>query len=154
MASFLLETDISIDSKGRFLLPSAIKRKLPVEHTNLFVMLKGFEGQLVLYPMQTWETKIEPMVSGLNEFSTDARRFKALFFNGATEVEMDSAGRILISKRLSAQCSINPGEAVLIARGESIQIWSVSKYKEFFEHVKEGEMGELADKLLGGNTSL
>jgi MraZ protein len=150
MKGFLTEAEISLDSKGRFLLPMAIRKKLPTENTNMFVMARGFETNIVLYPMQKWETEIQPMLDSLSEFNAEARRFKMMFLNGATEVEMDATGRILISKRLLLHAGVEK-DATLVANGGKIEIWDSKKYNKFFEEVQPTELSELADKLLGGN---
>jgi MraZ protein len=147
MKGFLTETEVTIDSKGRFLLPAAIKKKLP-EDANTFVLARGFEQYLTLYPQHLWEQNVQAKLDTLSDFDAESRRFKRLFLNGATELEADSAGRILVGKELLSYAGITK-EAILFAEGGKIEIWDKSKYEEFFEGAQANEVSDLAKKLLG-----
>jgi MraZ protein len=153
MKGFLTETEVTLDAKGRFLLPSAIKKKLPQEEGNSFVLARGFEGNLVLYPSHIWQQSVQSKLDSLSDFNPEVRKFKRLFLNGATELEMDSAGRVLIPKPLLEYAGLVK-EAILFAEGGKIEIWDSSKYKQFFESAQPNEVSELAHKLLGGDLNI
>ena len=95
MTGFLGEFEATLDDKGRFVVPAGFKKQLPEEETVKFVINRGFEKCLALYPMRTWEPLFEK-ITGLNEFDPKQREFRRAFLNGATYVEPDSAGRILL----------------------------------------------------------
>ena len=97
MTSFLGEYEVAIDAKGRFLVPSGFRKQLAEGEAERFVVNRGFESCLTLYPMKVWEALSEK-INKLNDFNAKARDFKRLFLNGATIVEMDSAGRLLLPK--------------------------------------------------------
>ena len=82
MIDFLGEYEATLDTKGRFLLPGALKKQLP-EGENRFVISRGFEKCLNLYPMKTWE-KIMERIGKLNDFDPKVRQFKLLFLAGAS----------------------------------------------------------------------
>ena len=105
MTGFLGEFEATVDAKGRFLLPAGFKRQLPEEETNRFVINRGFEKCLALYPMRTWEPLFEK-ITGLNEFDPKQREFRRAFLNGATFVEPDTAGRILLPPNLKAYAGL------------------------------------------------
>jgi MraZ protein len=153
MKGFLTETEVTIDAKGRFLLPSAIKKKLPEEEGNGFVIARGFEGNLVLYPSHIWQHNVQNKLDSLSDFNPEVRRFKRLFLNGATELEMDGAGRVLIPKALMEYAGLVK-DAILFAEGGKIEIWDSSKYKQFFESAQPNEVSDLAHKLLGGDLNI
>ncbi|MBL7727105.1 MAG: division/cell wall cluster transcriptional repressor MraZ [Dinghuibacter sp.] len=153
MKGFLTECEVTLDAKGRFLLPAGIKKKLPAEEGNAFVIARGFEENLVLYPAHTWQENVQSKLDKLSDFNPEVRRFKRLFLNGATELEMDSAGRVLIPKTLMEYAGLSK-EAILFAEGGKIEIWDKSKYRKFFETAKPDEAGELAHKLLGGDLNI
>lgn len=155
MKGFLTECEVTIDAKGRFLLPAAIKKKLPSgeEGVNEFVIARGFEENLVLYPAHIWQENVQSKLDRLSDFNPEVRRFKRLFLNGATELEMDSAGRVLVPKALMEYAGLTK-EAILFAEGGKIEIWDKSKYRKFFETAKPDEAGDLAAKLLGGDLNI
>jgi MraZ protein len=153
MKGFLTESEVTIDAKGRFLLPMSIKKKLPEVDENAFVIARGFEGNLVLYPSHVWQQNVQNKLDSLSDFNPDVRKFKRLFLNGATELEMDGAGRILIPKALMDYAGLIKN-AILFAEGGKIEIWDSSKYKQFFESAEPNEVSNLAHKLLGGDLNI
>jgi MraZ protein len=153
MKGFLTESEVTLDSKGRFLLPAAIKKKLPTEEGNAFVIARGLEENLMLYPSHIWQQNVQSKLDTLSDFNPEVRRFKRLFLNGATELEMDSAGRVLVPKALMEYAGIKK-DAILFAEGGKIEIWDSSKYKQFFESAQPNEVSDLAQKLLGGDLNI
>src|SRR5690242_5299435 len=128
MIGFLGEYEVTVDAKGRFLLPAAVKKKLPEGSPDEFVINRGFEKCLSLYPVQNWQPIMEGM-SKLNDFDHKVREFRRYFFNGATEVELDSAGRLLIPPPLREHAGIGR-DVVLVGAIDKIEIWDSKKYKE------------------------
>src|SRR5690606_28880085 len=129
MIGFLGEYEATVDAKGRFLLPMAIRKKLPENAPGQFVINRGFEKCLTLYPMVNWNPIFEGM-SRLNDFDPKVREFRRYFFNGATELELDSAGRLLIPANLREHASIDK-DIVLVGSVKKIEIWDKIKYREF-----------------------
>ena len=105
MTGFLGEFEATLDAKGRFLLPAGFKKQLPESETSRFVINRGFEKCLALYPMRTWEP-LFAKITGLNEFDPKQREFRRAFLNGATYVEPDTAGRILLPPSLKAYADL------------------------------------------------
>src|SRR5215469_4361423 len=101
MIGFLGEYEATLDAKGRFLLPVGFKKQLPEDGTAQFVINRGFEKCLSLYPMKSWEP-IFARISQLNDFDPEVRQFRRYFLNGATMAELDSAGRLLIPQNLKS----------------------------------------------------
>ncbi|HVG41486.1 MAG TPA: hypothetical protein VM888_07720, partial [Chitinophagaceae bacterium] len=99
MTGFLGEYEATVDAKGRFLLPARFKRQLPEGEITTFVINRGFEKCLSLYPKKSWDP-LYNQISTLNDFDPKVREFRRYFLNGATEVEQDTAGRILIPQNL------------------------------------------------------
>ncbi len=94
MPTFFGEYEATVDAKGRFLLPGGFKKQLP-ECENKFVINRGFEKCLTLYPIKSWEPIVQEFLLK-NEFDKNVRDFRRQFFGGATEVELDTAGRMLL----------------------------------------------------------
>ena len=99
MNGFLGEYEATLDSKGRFLLPAGIKKQLPEGVNPVFVVNRGFEKCLTVYPLQSWKPIYEN-ISALNDFDPKVREFRRYFLNGAIQLEVDNAGRILLPKNL------------------------------------------------------
>jgi MraZ protein len=146
MIGFLGEYEATIDAKGRFLLPAGFKKQLPQDATAQFVINRGFEKCLTLYPLQTWEP-IFSQISQLNDFDPKVREFRRYFLNGATEVELDSAGRLLLPKNLLGHASLEK-DIVLVSAVNKIEIWDKIKYNEFFESFTPETFSNLANEVM------
>lgn len=148
MTGFLGEFEATLDAKGRFLLPAGFKKQLPEEEIGRFVINRGFEKCLALYPMKTWEP-LFAKITGLNEFDPKQREFRRAFLNGATYVEPDSAGRILLPPNLKAYAELQK-DIVLMATGDKIEIWDSNKYKQFFDSISSDALSDLGRDVMGG----
>ncbi len=120
-------------------LPAKIKTNLPEVSTNELVLRKGFESNLILYPMLEYK-KIHHKISALSEFNPEQRRLKRIFFRSIAQVELDSAGRINVPKQMLAHAKIEK-EAILIGMGNYIEIWN----PEVFDESLGGDGNEFSD---------
>jgi len=146
MKAFLGEYEATLDAKGRFLLPAGFKKQLPEEETT-FVINRGFEKCLVLYPVKTWET-IVAKISKLNDYNPKVRQFRLLFLGGATQVELDSAGRMLLPPSLKTYANLTK-DIVLACDIDKVKIWDAEAYKQLFEGMSAEDFSSLAMEVLG-----
>ncbi len=146
MTGFLGEFEATLDAKGRFLLPAGIKKQLPEEGESLFVINRGFEKCLALYPMKSWEPLFAD-ISKLNEFDPKVREFRRYFLNGATHVEPDSAGRLLVPPNLKDHAGLQK-DIVLVAAVNKIEIWDSSKYHQLFDSFSADDFSNLAKDVM------
>ena len=146
MIGFLGEYESTLDPKGRFLLPAGFKKQLPEGGDPRFVINRGFEKCLTLYPMQSWEP-IFSEVSKLNEFDPKVRQFRRYFLNGATQLELDTAGRLLIPKTLMEYAGLEK-DVVLVSAVDKIEIWDKVRYTKFFESFSPESYSELANEVM------
>ena len=147
MIGFLGEFEATLDAKGRFLLPAGFKKQLPEEEGNRFVINRGFEKCLSLYPMQSWEPLFAD-IHKLNDFDPRVREFRRFFLNGATIVEPDTAGRLLVPPNLREHASLQK-DIVLVAAINKIEIWDSSKYRQLFESYSSEAFSDLAKEVMG-----
>jgi MraZ protein len=152
MIGFLGEYEATLDPKGRFLLPAGFKKQLPAEAGNQFVINRGFEKCLSLYPMISWEPIYEK-ISNLNDFDHKVREFRRYFLNGATQLELDTAGRLLVPPNLKEYAGLEK-DIVLVAAVNKIEIWDKSKYQQFFESFSPQIFSSLAEQVMGTNDKL
>jgi len=146
MIGFLGEYEATIDAKGRFLLPAGFKKQLPTDAPARFVINRGFEKCLTLYPLQSWEP-IFSEISQLNDFDPKVREFRRYFLNGATEVELDTAGRLLLPKNLMPYASLEK-DIVLVSAVNKIEIWDKKKYDQFFDSYTPESFSTLANEVM------
>jgi MraZ protein len=146
MIGFLGEYEATLDSKGRFLLPAGIKKQLPEGVQPVFVVNRGFEKCLTVYPIQSW-TPIYENISSLNDFDPKVREFRRYFLNGAMQLELDGAGRILLPKNLMEHAGLEK-DIVLVSAVNKLEIWDKNKYQQFFETFSPESFSTLAAEVM------
>ena len=145
MAFFTSEFECKLDAKGRLVLPAKIKANLPEVSTTELVLRKGFESNLILYPMLEYK-KLHHKISALSEFNPEQRKLKRIFFRSIAQVELDSAGRILIPKSMLSHSKIEK-EALLIGMGNYVELWNPGVFEDNLG-MDGDEFSDLAQKYL------
>jgi MraZ protein len=146
MIGFLGEYEATLDAKGRFLLPAGFKKQLPEEGGLSFVLCRGLEKCLSLYPLKSWEPLFAE-ISQLNDFDPKVRSFRRYFLNGAIPLELDSAGRVLVPPNLKEYASLEK-DIILAAAVNKIEIWDKLKYQQFFENYSPEAFSSLAGEVM------
>lgn len=144
--SYLGEYICKLDAKGRLTVPSGLKKQLDNEGREGFVVNRGFEGCLGLYPHKDWQVVAEKL-NKLNLFVAKNRAFVRKFQNGATKLDMDGNGRILLPKDLMSFGDISK-EVVLFAYANRIEIWDKKRYNELMSEEMD-DFAELAEDVMG-----
>ena len=151
MIVFLGEYEVTLDAKGRFLLPVGIKKQLPEDAGDQFVIARGFEKCLTLYPKKNWDPILAEL-SKVSEYKAENREFLRYFTMGATLGELDSAGRMLIPPNLKAHAGLEK-DIVLVSVINKIEIWDKGKYQQFFESFTPEKYSDLAERVMGGQNT-
>ncbi len=146
MTGFLGEFEATLDAKGRFLFPAGFRKQLPEKELNQFVINRGFEKCLSLYPLKSWKPLFVE-IEKLNDFDPKAREFRRYFLNGATSIEPDSAGRLLVPPNLKEYAGLQK-DIVLVAAVNKIEIWDSNKYKQFFDSFSPEAFSSLAKDVM------
>jgi MraZ protein len=146
MAAFIGEYICKIDEKGRITLPTGLRRQFAPEAKDSFVVNRGFEKHLTLYPGNEWSS-ISKQLNQLNLFVKRNREFLRKFNNGATELELDAAGRILLPKALLNYADISK-EVVLFAYANRVELWNRADYQASLE-THDDDFADLAEEVMG-----
>ena len=146
MLQLIGEFECKLDAKGRLVVPSALKRQLPDVEREGLIINRGFERNLVIYTREEWD-KQAAKISRLNTFNAKNREFIRQFSRGATELNLDAAGRVLIPKSLSSYAGIN-AEVVLSCQINKIEVWDKVAYEAQWEDDGEG-FAALAEEVMG-----
>lgn len=107
----------NLDAKGRLFIPAVFREELG----NQFIVAKGFsEPYLSVYPMREWESLIAKIDAlGLDK---DVRAMKRYIMMSASQTEMDSQGRIVLTKEHREYAGLEK-EVVVIGMSNTIEIW-------------------------------
>jgi MraZ protein len=146
MAGFIGEFPSTVDSKGRFLLPTGLKKQIPVKEQSLFVIHRGIEKHLIVYTKKEWE-RISDGVNDLNLFVEENRQFLRKFHRGATVMELDTTNRLLVPRQLLDYAGIGK-DIVLYTYANRIEVWSQKEFDKLFKDDKTN-YSKLAEKVMG-----
>jgi MraZ protein len=117
--------EISLDSKGRFLLPKTYKDQLPEGHKEEFVLTIEFEKCLKLYPKVEF-LKQSDVFNQYEQMDQDLDRLRRSFNRYADIVTIDAAGRINISNSLMEKVGMKINSKIkTISLGNAIEIWDL-----------------------------
>ena len=145
MAKFQGEYESTMDSKGRFLMPVAVKKQLP-ESEKVFTISRGAGNCLTLYPKSTWDNILNK-ISVLNDLDPRVVVFKRNFLRGATEVSLDATGKLNIQKSLIEYAGIDK-DIVIFGVLSRFEIWDKTKYNEMFDGTSDATLNENAKAIL------
>ena len=140
------EFECKIDAKGRFMMPSGLRKQLGPEDQERFVINRGFENNLTLYPQSEW-LKISREVNALNLYNKKNREFVRYFFRGASELSVDRTGRLLLPRQLLSYGGIER-DIVLFAYGNRIEIWAKDAYDKMMANEPD-DFSSLAEEVMG-----
>ena len=140
---FMGEYHHSIDSKGRIIIPSKVRDGLGEN----FIVTRGLDGCLFLYPKLEWDKKIEKFKELPD--TKDKRQFMRIFLSGATICEYDKQGRINIPNPLVEFAKLEK-DCIIIGVDEKLEIWSKERWEEFIANNEEN-LSDIADSLFTSN---
>ena len=121
---FMGEYNHTIDAKGRLIIPAKFRGLLGEE----FILTRGLDGCLSIYPMDEWKT-FEEKLRALPLTNKNARTFSRFFVAGATMCELDKQGRILVPQTLREFAGLEK-DVVLTGNLNRIEVWSREKWSE------------------------
>lgn len=144
--------ECNADAKGRVMLPVAFKKQLTKELKSGFVMKRSiFSKSIELYPMATWNEMVKD-VNKLNKFVKKNVEFIRMFNYGVMPLDLDSSGRILISKDMMKFAGITKN-VMMAAAGDRIEIWDTKSYEKFITD-STVNFEKLAEDVMGGINNL
>ncbi len=147
MVNLIGTYECKADTKGRLMLPSAIKKQLASVLQNGFVLKRSvFQPCLELYPLEEWNVLMEK-VNKLNRFVKKNNDFIRRFTAGVKIIELDVSGRMLIPKDLHSFAGISK-ELVLSSSVNIIEIWDKNKYETAIDEATI-DFAELAEEVMG-----
>jgi MraZ protein len=146
MAGLVGEYEVKLDAKGRFLFPASLRKQLSPTAQENFMLNKGFEECLTLYPMNEWD-RLSEKLSKMNLFKPKNRMFYRLFHQGAKQIALDNAGRVLIPVNLMERVGLDK-DVMIIAYNDRIEIWDKAKYFNLIED-NIADFADLAEEVMG-----
>lgn len=129
----------TIDNKGRIIIPSKVRENL----TMNFVVTRGLEGCLYVYPIDNWDN----IINKYKELpdTKEKRYFMRIFLSGATTCELDAQGRLNIPTTLVNYAKLEK-DCLIIGVDDHLEIWSSNEWNLFI-NTNENNLSDIADTL-------
>jgi len=136
-----------MDSKGRIMLPSELRKQLADSQMDQFVLKRAvFHNNLEMHPKNEWGKLMEKL-NKLNRFKKKNIDFLTRFLAGVRNVNIDSTGRLQIPKDLVTIAGLKK-EVVIASAINILQIWDKDTYEQFLKDSTENFSG-LAEEVMG-----
>jgi MraZ protein len=129
MSSFKGSYTYSVDDKGRVNLPAKLRKYVSPEVNDTFVLTRGFERCLFVYPVDEWN-KLEQNLRNLSSYNQDHRRFVRALLELASESQLDAQGRLSLPQELREYANIR-SEVRVIGTLDKIELWDPAVYEEY-----------------------
>ena len=128
---------INLDAKGRMAMPTRYRERLLEQCAGQMVVTIDTEERcLLIYPLPEWND-IQRKIEALPSFNPAARRIQRLLIGHATDIELDSSGRLLLTPPLREYAGLEK-KSVLLGQGNKFELWS----EECWKVRREAYLGE------------
>lgn len=115
--------NINLDAKGRLAIPTRYRDQLVREFEGAMVVTIDTEEKcLLIYPLSAWED-IQRKVEALPSFNPASRRVQRLLIGHATDIQLDTSGRILLTSPLREYAQLDK-KTVMLGQGNKLELWS------------------------------
>lgn len=134
----------TIDEKNRVSLPVKFRKEMGKK----IIITPGLDNCLFIFTTKEWEKVSNRLSSGdtdLSFLSSDQRTFNRNMFGQASDVEVDTIGRILIPDYLKEKIKIT-GKVALIGVQDRVEVWNEKSWSQFKGEAERKAEG-LAEKL-------
>ncbi len=143
MSTFIGKYEGKADVKGRIFIPSAYRKLLPGDEKERIIVRKDADNDcIVFYPEHVWNKKLNDLQEKLDEWNPEDQMLLFSFTEDAEWLDIDSQGRVLLSKKNQQAIALADNEVLFIGMIDRFAVWSKSRYEE----VKLSS-AQLADKL-------
>jgi MraZ protein len=138
-----------MDAKGRLAMPARQREPLLSQCEGQIVATIDTQSHcLVIYPLPEWE-RIEQDIQNLPALKPAVKRFQRLMLGYATDLELDSSGRMLLPQPLRDYAQLDK-KLVLVGQGNKLELWSEALWLAEREQALQdsGPDAELPDELM------
>lgn len=140
-------TQLNLDAKGRLAIPAKYRSDLLSLCEGHLIVTVDTSKSLLIYPQPTWEP-IESKLSSLSSFNPKIRKLQRLLIGNASNVDMDSAGRILLPPSLRDISGLGK-DVVLVGQVTKFELWNKSEWDAQFDDISDLLSDEMTPELEG-----
>ena len=126
MATFHGTFEHTLDTKKRLTVPAKFRAAL----SGRVFLVRSADPCISLYPESTYATMAEEALRGLNPLSAQAKELKRMLYGAATDTELDSVGRIMLTARMLEHAGIDR-DVVVTGAGDCLELWDRSAWEAY-----------------------
>ena len=138
---------LTLDSKGRLAVPSRHRDALVERCAGHLVITADADRCLLVYPLPDWEL-IQQKLEGLSNLDPRVRDLQRRLIGFAVDVDMDGAGRVLISPALRHYAQLER-DVVLVGQGKKFELWNRDSWDQLIDSAGRVGAGGLPPELEG-----
>jgi len=116
---------LTLDAKGRILIPARFRDALLASCQGRLTLTRHPDGCVLVYPRPVWEVRREAIV----ELPHDSRALQRLLLGSATDVDIDNAGRMLVTPELRTPTGLSR-DVLLLGMGAHLELWDVALHAQ------------------------
>lgn len=140
---------VSVDDKGRVVIPASIKKEMGDEVMSMVTLEKDpYENCLNIYPRTVWQQRIEKIRKRLDVNNRTHSRILDSFYQRIAKVALSDKGRINIPTHLINEASLER-EVVITGQGERFRVWDKVLYEQSV--LPADDYARLFEECLGGS---
>jgi MraZ protein len=140
---FLGEFEHTLDDRGRITLPSKFRPEL----ARGVVITRGLDRCLFLFSVDQWAS-LSMRISSLPLGNPSARTLRRLVFSGASDVALDSQGRILVPAYLRAYANLT-GSVIIAGLHTYVELWDAEAWREVRAQAEQDTLNDKQWEELG-----
>ncbi len=131
MSTFIGKYEAKADVKGRVFIPSVYRKLLPEADRERLVLRRDTDNDcLILYPVSVWNAKVEQLKSVLDEWNPDDQLLLMQFVSEAEWLDIDSQGRVLISRRHLQEIGVESFDMLFVGMIDRFALWGKPNYEK------------------------
>ena len=135
-------SNLNLYAKGRLAIPTRYREMLEQQcNGEMVITIDTDERCLLIYPRPDWEV-IEAKVGAMSSFDPMTRRVQRLLIGHATDIELDSSGRLLLTPPLRAYAELDK-RTVLLGQGRKLELWSEDRWIARRDSWLDNELGQV-----------
>ena len=131
MSTFIGKYEAKSDIKGRVFIPSVYRKLLSSIGSERIVIRKDADNDcIIFYPEEVWNKKVNELRENLDEWNPEDQMILFSFTEDAEWLDMDSQGRVLLSKKNQQAICMDDNEVLFIGMIDRFAVWSKKRYEE------------------------
>jgi MraZ protein len=131
MAAFRGSYEHTIDHKGRISIPARFRRQLSGDAEETFVILRGLESCIALYPSDEFR-RLDERLRGRSFSDENNRRYQRMMLFDSRDETLDAQGRIALPPRLIAHAKLAK-DVLIVGLLDHLEVWKPELFESYLQ---------------------